>query len=292
MTKLLGVAILSLLGSLVLPIAVTAQQPITLHVNRTDPTCGGQSPCFTTIQAAINAAQPGNIVRIQAGTYIEQVSISGKNNTADATETDRIVIESDPALFPGSVVIDGVVNQCTNGYAFRFQQSKFITIRGLTITGAGGQAISLLGGTNQNQDIHIELNRIFGNGSSSCDGGITVARGNPDTLIINNLIYGNGRNGITTIDADGGPHYIINNTIHANGWNGLRITRTHDAILVNNLITGNGTASGSTGGRFGVPMDHRLPTGGKLDNSHRCKHGNPVIHLASSRSIHFSARRQ
>ena len=42
-----------------------------------------------------------------------------------------------------------------------------------------GQAISLMGGNNGNQEIHIELNRIFGNGSSSCNGGITIARGNP-----------------------------------------------------------------------------------------------------------------
>ena len=255
MAKLLRAAALSLLSLLVLPIAAKAQQPTILHVNGADPTCGGNTPCFTTIQAAVNAAQAGNIVQIQAGTYIEQVSISGKNNTAGASENDRIVIESDPALFPGSVVIDGLVNQCTNGHAFRFQQSKFITLRGLTITGAGGQAISLMGGNNQNQAIHIEQNRIFGNGSGSCDGGITIARGNPDTLIVNNLIYGNGRNGIATIDADGGPHYIINNTIHANGWNGLRITRTHDAILANNSITGNGTAPGTTGGRFGVSRE-------------------------------------
>src|SRR6266545_4642582 len=94
MVKLLGAAIVSLLGSLVLPIAVAAQQPTTLHVNRTDPTCGGQSPCFTTIQAAINAAGPGNVIQIQAGTYPEQLSITGKNNFQGATEIDRIIIEA------------------------------------------------------------------------------------------------------------------------------------------------------------------------------------------------------
>ncbi len=273
MAKTLRAAALSLLTLLVVPVAAVAQQPTILHVNGADPTCGGQSPCYSTIQAAVTAAQAGNTIRIQAGTYVEQVSIAGKNNTAGASENDRIVIESDPALFPGSVVVNGAVNQCTNGYAFRLQQSKFITIRGLTITGAGGQAISLLGGNNQNQDIHIEQNRIFANGSASCDGGITIARGNPGTLIVNNLIYGNGRNGISTIDVDGGPHYIINNTIHANGWNGLRITRAHDAILVNNSITGNGTAPGTTGGRFGVSRESSTspnPAGIQLLNNLVC----------------------
>ncbi len=252
MKGLLGFASLLLFGFVVVPPPLSAQQPITLYVNRSDPTCGGQSPCFTTIQAAINAAGPGDVIHIQAGTYPEQLSVTGKNNFQGATEVDRIIIEADPATQPGEVVLTGAPGACTGNHAIRLQQSKFITIRGLTITGTGGQAISLLGGNNQNQDIHIELNRIFGNGSSSCDGGITVARGNPGTLIVNNLIHANGRNGITFIDADGGPHYVINNTIYANQWNGLDVARNHTITLANNIINNNGTAPGTTGGRFGV----------------------------------------
>ena len=231
------------------------QQGPTRYVNNTDPTCGGKSPCYSTIQNAVNAALPGDTIQIQAGTYAEKITISGKNNTTTATESDRIVIEADPLSVSGSVVITGASSVCTNGYAFQLQQSKFITIRGLTISGAGGQAISLLGGINQNQAIHIERNRILDNGSSECNGGITIARGNPDTLIANNLIYANGRNGITFIDADGGPHYIVENTIHANQWSGVRVARSHEVFLANNAITQNGGAVGSTGGRFGVSRE-------------------------------------
>ena len=272
MAKHLGIVVLSLLGFLS-PVAIGAQQSITLYVNRTDPTCAGQSPCFATIQAAINAAGPGNIVQIQAGTYPEQLSIIGKNNFPGATEVDRIVIEADPANQSGQVVLTGAPGTCTAHEAIRLQQSKFITIRGLTITGTGGQAISLLGGNNQNQDIHIELNRIFGNGSSSCDGGITVARGNPGTLIVNNLIHANGRNGISFIDADGGPHYVINNTIYGNQWNGLDVARNHTVTLANNIVNHNGTASGTTGGRFGVRRESSTtpqPAGIKLLNNLVC----------------------
>ena len=185
MARHLGIAVLSLLGLLVLSNSVTAQQPTILYVNRTDPTCGGHSPCFTTIQAAINAAGPGNLIHIQAGTYTEQLAITDKNNFSGATEVDRIVIEADPAAAPGSVVLTGSPGpQCTDKFAIRIKQTKFVTVRGLTITGTGGQAISMMGGNNGNVGIHIELNRIFGNGSSSCDGGITVNRGNPGTLIV------------------------------------------------------------------------------------------------------------
>jgi hypothetical protein len=251
----------------------TSTQSGTRYVHPTDLTCGGHAPCYATIQGAVTAALPGERIVLQAGTYHEQVSITGKNNTAGASEADRIVIETDPAAALGSVVLTPPTPQCTLGHAVRFQQSKFITLRGLTITGAGGQAISLMGGNNQNQAIHLERLRIFGNGSPECDGGITIARGNPDTLLLNSLIYGNGRNGFATIDADGGPHYLIGNTIHGNAWSGVSVTRSHEAFLVNNAITGNGTASGSTGGRFGVKREASTtpqPTGIHLLNNLIC----------------------
>src|SRR5262249_48716511 len=170
-----------------------------------------------------------------------------------------------------------------------------ITIRGLTITGTGGQAISLLGGNNQNQDIHIELNRIFGNGSSSCDGGITVARGNPGTLIVNNVIYANGRNGLSFIDADGGPHYVINNTVYGNQWNGIDVARNHTITLANNIVNNNGTASGTTGGRFGVRRESSTtpqPASIKLLNNLVCGSGQGQISaqvLDSTDSSNFTS---
>ena len=274
MKTLLGFASLLVLQAFIVPPPISAQQQsTTLYVNRADPTCGGHSPCFSTIQAAINAAAPGNSIQIQAGTYPEQLSITGKNNFPGATEVDRIVVEADPATQPGQVVLTGAPGACTGNQAIRLQQSKFVTIRGLTITGTGGQAISLLGGNNQNQHIHIELNRIFGNGSGSCNGGITVARGNPGTLIVNNLIHFNGRNGITFIDADGGPHYLINNTIYGNQWNGIDVARSHTITLANNIVNNNGTASGTTGGRYGVRRESSTspqPAGIKLLNNLVC----------------------
>jgi len=254
-------------------VSATAQAQTILHVNRTDPTCGGQSPCFSTIQAALSSAGPNSVIRIQAGTYPDQLSIVRKNNFPGASEVDRIIIEADPTTQPGQVVLTGAPGACTGNYAIRLQQSKFITIRGLTITGTGGQAISLLGGNNQNQDIHIELNRIFANGSSACGGGIAVARGNPGTLIVNNLIFANGRNGVSFLDADGGPHYLINNTIYGNQWNGVDVARNHTITLANNIINNNGTAPGTTGGRFGVRREGSTapqPAGIKLLNNLIC----------------------
>ena len=257
---------------LLVPSVVSAQSGVR-HVHPTDPTCGSRAPCYTSIQAAVDAAVAGEHVVLQAGTYVEQVTVAGRNAAAAASEQDRIVIEADPAAPPGSVVLQGAVTQCSGGHAVRFRQSRFVTLRGLTITGAGGPAVALMGGINQNQAIHLERLRIFGNGSASCDGGITIARGNPDTLVVNSLVHGNGRSGLATLDADGGPHYVVGNTFHRNHWSGISVTRAHVVFLVNNLITGNGVASGSTGGRFGVkrePSTSPQPAGIHLLNNVIC----------------------
>lgn len=223
-----------------------------LYVSGTDSTCGDRSPCSPTIQAAVDAAQPGDTVQIGSGTYREQISVVGKNSTADANESHRIVIEADPEAPPGSVAITGVSTQCANGQVIRFEESAFVTLRGVTITGAGGPAIALTGGRHSNMAIHLDQLRIFRNGSPSCDGGIVIARGNTDTLILNTLIYGNGRDGISVTGAEGGPHIVANSTIHGNGWNGISVARDQDVRLINTAITLNGTAPGSAGGRSGV----------------------------------------
>ena len=259
-----------------------AQMPgFVLYVNNTDATCDGHSPCFSTIQAAVDAASAGDTVSIQAGTYTEQVTIRNKNVPADASENDRIVIEAAPDAPLGSVIIARPTTSCSSGEAMRIQHSKFVTLRGLTITGAGGQAIRVMGGDKQNQAIHLERNRIFGNGVSPCHGGITVGQGNPHTLIVNNLIYGNTRSGIAFLDGSGGPHWVINNTIHGNGWNGIEMARYHQVILVNNIITQNGLASDAINNGFGIRRETAtspLPTDITLWHNLVCGNTSGALH--------------
>ncbi|MGH7316683.1 MAG: hypothetical protein ACREJS_10530, partial [Candidatus Rokuibacteriota bacterium] len=132
-------------------------------MSRTDSTCGGHAPCHGSIQAAVNAAQSGDTIQIQAGAYVEQVSVIAKNAGA-TTPASRIVIQPDPSAPVGGVVLHGAVSGCADGHAIRIQRSRFITIRGLTITGAGGAAIALAGNGGHNLAVHIERNRIVGNG--------------------------------------------------------------------------------------------------------------------------------
>ncbi len=145
-------------------------------------------------------------------------------------------------------------------YGIKLRNSRYITIRDLIITNVNGPAIWLApsedggddNGKATNVAIHIELNRIYGNMSSTCHGGVVVSAGNRQTLILNNLIYANGTNGIAFEGNGGGPHYVINNTIYGNRRNGINVARGQTVMIANNIVNGNGTASGTTGGRFGV----------------------------------------
>ncbi len=213
--------------------------------------CGGRAPCYSTIQSAVDAARAGDTVRIQAGTYAEQLTVTRKNDTFSAVEADRITIEADPEAPPGRVVLEGPARSCTGGEAVRIHQSRFVTLRGLTITGAAGPGIALEGQLRMSSAIHLERNRIVGNGRTGCNGGIAVGRNTREILIVNNAIYDNGRDGVATAEG-GGPYYLVNNTIHGNAWNGIRIARRPDVFLINNAITGNGVALGFAGGRVGI----------------------------------------
>ena len=238
--RLIAVHLLRLVAlALLFPAAAIAGLPTARYVNGKDPTCGGRQPCYATIQTAVNAAGAGDTVQIQAGRYREQVSVEGKNSSDTAIEADRIIIEADPFAPVGSVVLVGAVSRCSDGHALRVQQSNFVTVRGMTITGARGPAVLLLGGADQNNAIHIERNRIVHNGRDQCNTGIMVGAGNSATVIANNLIYGNAGDGIRFDGASEGPHYVVNNTIHDNEGNGVRVSVHEHVLLVNNAITFN-----------------------------------------------------
>jgi len=43
-------------------------------------TCGGNTPCYTTIQSAIDAASSGSVIKILADTYVENLDLNSSNN--------------------------------------------------------------------------------------------------------------------------------------------------------------------------------------------------------------------
>jgi sugar lactone lactonase YvrE len=227
----------------------------------------GGTDVYTTIQAAVNAlpATGPGIIKVKPDTYLEAVTISRKNATA-LLESQRIVLMADPAL-PGEVVVTPPAGRNT----FTLEMSRFITLKGFTMTGATKEAIYIRGGSAGNRDVTLDGNHLYHNGSASAagiygsgatNGGIYIGRDNPRTWAFNNLIRANGRNGVL-IDCgvENAPKYFVNNTIVQNGFNGLFVgdSLKDEIFLVNNLIADNGKAPGTTGGRFGLLRESTAP---------------------------------
>ena len=91
---LLALALLVTLAPL-----ATAEAGVTRTVSATDPTCGGASPCSTTIQAAITTAQAGDTIRIRPGTQsntmirLKDKGVPFLNRHSRGDHYARIVVE-------------------------------------------------------------------------------------------------------------------------------------------------------------------------------------------------------
>ena len=87
----------------------------TIYVN-TDGTCGGKSPCYTSIQEAINVARSGVAIRIAQGTYSEPITLNtsksltlqgGWNDTYTSQTSNTTFIKA-PKATQGSVTLQMV----------------------------------------------------------------------------------------------------------------------------------------------------------------------------------------
>ena len=81
-----------------------------------DGDCGGKNPCYSTIQAAIDAADTGVSIRIAGGTYAEAfelktskvLTLSGKWNDGFTGQTGDATVIKAPKAGTGSLTLQNV----------------------------------------------------------------------------------------------------------------------------------------------------------------------------------------
>jgi len=217
-----------------------------------DPSGSGD---YRTIQAAVNdLPNPGpRTIIVRAGVYNEALSLSAKNTLA-TNDSRRIIIMADTNTAPGSVI----VMPPSGSPGVYLNQSRFIVLQGLMITGVSGKnvpAVELDGDSQDNESIAIIGCLIHHN--DSC--GIQVGGANPHTWIMNNLIHDNGTSkktdhGVTIAAGADAMVYMVNNTIVRNAADGVFVNVPRLLYLVNNLIVSNGKNGFECGKGSGKPV--------------------------------------
>jgi pectin methylesterase-like acyl-CoA thioesterase len=90
--------ILSLVGLVLILVfglmGIVGAAGTTLYVDDDDATCGGNSPCYSTIQAAINAANNGDTIEVAAGTYTETLNLGNKELSIIGASINTVTIDA------------------------------------------------------------------------------------------------------------------------------------------------------------------------------------------------------
>ena len=159
---------------------------------------------FTTIQSAVNAANPGDIIQVCNGTYIEDVLVNKSDLTLNGANNT-------------STIISGAIGG--DGATVRIGASN-VTVANFTITRQGN-------------------NTTDWNNSGLNFAGIAIqGQATTNALIRNNIFVGN-RTGIDINDSSG--HTIRNNIIDFNRTGLLFRNRTDNLTFVENFVRDNWT---------------------------------------------------
>jgi hypothetical protein len=299
-----------------MPPRAQAQEPAELHVA---PSCAGIPNCYTTVQAAVDAASDGAVIKVAAGTYtdlhtavvawktITQVVYIHKSVTIRGGYTGTNWEMADPVANPT------VLDARERGRVLYVSPSVTFTIEGLCIT--GGDAAGLGGGPlgeDSGGGVYVSANlavirdnRVFSN-TADYGGGLYLGAGiatlSGSTVTSNTADYGGG---LFLADSDatlrgntvasntagyGGGVFLSSrvstlkeNAITANAaitsGGGLLLLRSDDAVLNANIVVAN---VGGTGGGLYLDRSDAALTNNIVAGNRASTAGSGLYVLASS----------
>ncbi len=171
----------------------------------------GPGETYATIQAAIDAANPGDSVIVDPGTYNENINFGGKNITVTSSDPD------DPGVV-AATIIQG--NGASSAVTFSGSESEICVLTGFTI-------ISSYFGISCEMDSNPTISNCIFKG----DVGIYIYKSSP--VIVNNKILNNN----ISIWGNNPKAPVIKNNWIEGGISGIGIEKPTDiAIIHNNTV--------------------------------------------------------
>ncbi|HEY0605705.1 MAG TPA: hypothetical protein VGD58_22470, partial [Herpetosiphonaceae bacterium] len=221
------VGVIVLMALMLFPTAA----PVSAATIVVNPGGGGN---FTTIQAAINNASPGDTIAIKTGTYTENLNLSLMGSAIGGTTGNLQLIAVDG---PGTVNLTGAGTKISHSGAF----NGSLIVNGLNIATTNEDGIRLSAFTNL-----VIVNSTFDPIGSDTDGHngveLTIGSGAPNVVLYQNT-FRNIANDAIQIVASGSAQptlTVVSNTITDNG---IHANTTDQAILIEMRGTVNGRAT-------------------------------------------------
>ena len=169
---------------------------------------------YKTIQKAVDAAKPGDLVLVSPGVYHEAVNVGTDNVVIRGTDRNKVILEGDFKLQNGIRVLG------SKGVAVENMTARDYTSNGFYWTGVDGYRGSYLTAYN-NGDYGIysydSVNGTFDHsyGSGQPDAGFYIGGCNPCTAVISDVTSEYNGLGYSGTNSGGGL-YIVNSTFRHN----------------------------------------------------------------------------
>ena len=177
---------------------------------------------FTTIEEAVDEANPGDTIIVYPGTYTENIDVN----------KDNLTIQSGNGA-------DATIVQAANPDDHVFEiTASYVSISGFTITGATGSpnigwvsAGIFVGEFDSTDAVHSNIlgNKLINNYDGVC------LFGSSGNVVVDNTADSNSR-GIVLVDS---PENVLDaNNVESNGW-GIQINWSSNNTLTDNTISNN-----------------------------------------------------